>query len=64
MGYQPRSAANSPTKIIQNQPQPQPQQLLRPQPVVTQTQPQNVTTTQQTLNPTLMKNKQVDLADS
>lgn len=62
MGYQPRSTANSPTKIIQNQPQPQ--QLLRPQPVVTQTQPQNVTTTQQTLNPTLMKNKQVDLADS
>jgi len=43
MGYQPRSTANSPTKIIQNQPQPQ--QLLRPQPVVTQTQPQNVTTT-------------------
>ncbi len=62
MGYQPRSTANSPTKIIQNQSQPQ--QLLRPQPVVTQTQPQNVTTTQQTLNPTLMKNKQVDLADS
>jgi hypothetical protein len=59
MGYQPRSTATSPTKIIQNQPQPQ---LLRPQPVVTQTQPQAAT--QQTLNPTLMKNKQVDLADS
>jgi hypothetical protein len=53
MGIQPRSPTTSPTKI-QTQPQ-----LIRPLPVT-----QASVSSQQTLNPTLIKNRQVDLADS
>jgi|694.fasta_scaffold127601_3 hypothetical protein len=61
MGIQPRSPTTSPTASptkIQTQTQPQPQ-LIRPQPVT-----QTLLPSQQTLNPTLIKNRQVDLADS